>query len=400
MNLSYYIFKGTGSAINIDLRKGGYTMKVPVVVMRGGTSKGVFLNFEHMPSNRSLWEDFLLDVMGSPDRRQIDGLGGANSLTSKAAIIKKSESPEFDVEYTFAQISIDNQMVDFKGNCGNISSAVGPYAIEHGLVPAKEPVTTVRIFNTNTQKLIIAEVEVENGQVKKEGSCSIPGVPGKGSPIYLSFTRAEGAVTGKLFPTENPIDMIKTKDRLIQVSIIDVANPLVFVRAQDIGLNGSELPTDYSQEKLNELEEIRSIAAEMCQFSDKKSATVKSPAVPKMTLIAPPMDYVDLNGSERKASEMDLMIRMMSMQKPHQALAITGAICATAGAYLQETILSEMVNIKQEIFRLAHPAGIMETKVDFLAGHIRAIKVVRTARIILEGYVYTKKNYELSYQLA
>ena len=132
----------------------------------------------------------------------------------------------------------------------------------------------------------------------------------------------------------------------------------------------------------------------MCQFSDKKSATVKSPAVPKMTLIAPPMDYVDLNGSERKASEMDLMIRMMSMQKPHQALAITGAICATAGAYLQETVLSEMVNIKQEIFRLAHPAGIMETKVDFLAGHIRAIKVVRTARIILEGYVYTKKNYE------
>ncbi|WP_330502445.1 PrpF domain-containing protein [Peribacillus frigoritolerans] len=375
-------------------------MKVPVVVMRGGTSKGVFLNFEHMPSNRSLWEDFLLDVMGSPDRRQIDGLGGANSLTSKAAIIKKSESPEFDVEYTFAQISIDNQMVDFKGNCGNISSAVGPYAIEQGLVPIQEPVTTVKIFNTNTQKLIIAEVEVENGQVKKEGSCSIPGVPGKGSPIYLSFTRAEGAVTGKLFPTGNPIDMIKTKDWLIQVSIIDVANPLVFVRAQDIGLNGSELPTDYSQEKLIELEEIRSIAAEMCQFSDKKSATVKSPAVPKMTLIAPPMDYVDLNGSERKASEMDLMIRMMSMQKPHQALAITGAICATAGAYLQETILSEMVNIKQEIFRLAHPAGIMETKVDFLAGHIRAIKVVRTARIILEGYVYTKKNYELSYQLA
>ncbi|WP_057914448.1 2-methylaconitate cis-trans isomerase PrpF family protein [Peribacillus muralis] len=375
-------------------------MKVPVVVMRGGTSKGIFFNYEHMPSNRSHWEDFLLDVMGSPDRRQIDGLGGANSLTSKAAIIKKSASPEFDVEYTFAQISIDNQMVDFKGNCGNISSAVGPYAIERGLVTAIEPITTVRIFNVNTQKLIIAEVEVENGQVKTEGRCSIPGVPGKGSPIYLSFTRAEGAVTGKLFPTGNPIDMINTQDRLIQVSIIDVANPLVFVRAQDIGLSGNELPADYSQEKLNELEEIRSIAAELCQFSDKKSATVKSPAVPKMSLIAPPMDYVDLSGAKRKASEMDLMIRMMSMQKPHQALAITGAICATAGAYLQETILSEMVSIKGEIFRLAHPAGIMESKVDFLAGHIRAIKVVRTARTILEGCVYTKGNYELSHQLA
>jgi 2-methylaconitate cis-trans-isomerase PrpF len=291
-------------------------------------------------------------------------------------------------------------MVDFKGNCGNISSAVGPYAIEQGLVPAKEPVTTVRIFNTNTQKLIIAEVEIENGQVKTEGSCSIPGVPGTGSPIYLTFNRAEGAVTGKLFPTGNPIDMIKTSNRLFPVSIVDAANPLVFVRAQDICLTGSELPADYTQEKLIELEEIRSIAAEMCGFADRKSATVLSPAVPKMTIIAPPMDYVDMTETERKAEEMDLMIRMMSMQKPHQALAITGAICATTGASLQETILSEMVNIKQDVFRLAHPAGIMETKVDFLAGHIRAIKVVRTARTILEGYVYMKRNYEISYQFA
>ncbi|WP_129728592.1 2-methylaconitate cis-trans isomerase PrpF family protein [Ectobacillus funiculus] len=375
-------------------------MKVPVVVMRGGTSKGVFLAFEHMPTNQLLWEDFLLDIMGSPDHRQIDGLGGANSLTSKAAIIKKSDLEGIDVEYTFAQISIENQMVDFKGNCGNISSAVGPYAIQQGLVPAKEPITTVRIFNTNTQKVIIAEVEVENGQVKTDGSCSIPGVPGTGSPIYLSFTRAEGAVTGKLFPTGNPIDIIETPNGSIPISIIDVANPLVFVRAQDIGLTGTELPHDYSQEKLKEMEEIRSMAAEMCQFSQKEEATKKSPAVPKMTIIAPPMDYTDLTGVERKASDMDLIIRMMSMQKPHQALAITGAICTTAGAFLKDTILSNIVTVTEEVVRLAHPAGIMQTKVDILAGHIAAIKVVRTARTILEGYVYTKRNYELSYQLA
>ena len=375
-------------------------MKVPVVVMRGGTSKGVFLAFEHMPTNQLLWEDFLLDIMGSPDRRQIDGLGGANSLTSKAAIIKKSDLEGIDVEYTFAQISIENQMVDFKGNCGNISSAVGPYAIQQGLVPAKEPITTVRIFNTNTQKVIIAEVEVENGQVKTDGSCSIPGVPGTGSPIYLSFTRAEGAVTGKLFPTGNPIDIIETPSGSIPISIIDVANPLVFVRAQDIGLTGTELPHEYSQEKLKEMEEIRSMAAEMCQFSQKEEATKKSPAVPKMTIIAPPMDYTDLTGVERKTSDMDLIIRMMSMQKPHQALAITGAICTTAGAFLKDTILSNIVTVTEEVVRLAHPAGIMQTKVDILAGHIAAIKVVRTARTILEGYVYTKRNYELSYQLA
>lgn len=375
-------------------------MRVPVVVMRGGTSKGVFLNFEDMPADRLLWDEFLLDIMGSPDRRQIDGLGGANSLTSKAAIIKKSNLKEIDVEYTFAQISIENQLVDFKGNCGNISSAVGPFAIEQGLVPAIEPITTVRIFNTNTQKVIIAEVEVENGQVKTDGMCSIPGVPGTGSPIYLSFTNAEGAVTGKLFPTGNSIDVIQSSKGPINVSIIDVANPLVFVNAKDVGLTGSELPHEFTQEKLTELEEIRSIAAEMCQFAIKEDATIKSPAVPKMTIIAPPMDYIDITGMERRASDMDCRIRMMSMQKPHQALAITGAICTTAGAFLTDTILADIIKVNQQVVRLAHPAGIMETKVDLIAGNISAIKVVRTARIILEGYVYTKKNYEFSSMLA
>lgn len=375
-------------------------MRVPVVIMRGGTSKGVFLDYKDMPNDRSLWNDFLLDIMGSPDRRQIDGIGGANSLTSKAAIIRKSGLNDIDVEYTFAQVSIDNQLVDFKGNCGNISSAVGPYAIQQGLVPAIEPITRVKILNTNTQKVIIAEVEVENGRVKTDGLCSIPGVPGTGSPIYLSFTNAEGAVTGKLFPTGNPTDRIQTPNGDIDISIIDVANPLVFVKAEDVGLNGSELPNEFTAEKLAELEEIRSIAAEMCQFSTKEEATKKSPAVPKMTIISPPTTYKDVTGIERYGSDMDCTIRMMSMQKPHQALAITGAICTTAGAFLKDTILSDVISVEQDVIRLGHPAGIMETKVDLIAGHLNAIKVVRTARMIFEGYVYTKKDYHFSYMLA
>lgn len=380
----------------MEKMKGVMEMRVPVTVMRGGTSKGVFLNFDDMPTNRLQWDEFLLDIMGSPDRRQIDGLGGANSLTSKVAIIKKSDIDGVDVEYTFAQVSIGNKMVDFKGNCGNISSAVGPYAIEQGLVPTVEPITKVRIYNTNTKKIIIADVEVENGHVKTEGMCSIPGVPGTGSPIYLSFTNAEGAVTGKLFPTGHPIDVIQTPRGPIKISIIDVANPLVFVHAADVGLTGSELPQEFTKEKLKELEEIRSMAAEMCQLAVKEEATLKSPAVPKMTIIAPPMDYVDVTGIERKVADMDCTIRMMSMQEPHQALAISGAICTTAGAFLNDTILSEMIHMNQEVIRLGHPSGIMETKVDLIAGHISAIKVVRTARIILEGYVYTKKNYKIT----
>ncbi|WKA50739.1 PrpF domain-containing protein [Planococcus liqunii] len=375
-------------------------MKVPIAVMRGGTSKGVFINYKEMPEDRVLWDSFLLDIMGSPDQRQIDGLGGGNSLTSKAAIIKKSEMDGIDVEYTFAQVSIENQLVDFKGNCGNISSAVGPYAIEQGLVAAVAPVTQVRIFNTNTQKVIIAEVEVENGQVKTEGQCEIPGVPGTGSPIYLSFTDAQGAVTGKLFPTGNPVDRIDTRNGPIDVSIIDVANPLVFVKAEDVGLTGSELPHEFTAEKLAELEEIRSAAAEMCLFSTKEEATVKSPAVPKMTIIAPPETYFDVNSVERQADAMDCRIRMMSMQKPHQALAITGAICTTAGAFLKDTVLNDVIEVENTVLRLGHPSGIIETKVDMIAGHIGNIKVVRTARMILEGFVYTKHNYVYSKSLA
>lgn len=369
--------------------------RIPVTVMRGGTSKGVFINHEEMPVNKSDWEPFLLDIMGSPDQRQIDGLGGANSLTSKIAIIKKSDLEKADVDYTFAQVSISESLVDFKGNCGNISSAVGPYAIEQGLVQAVEPVTKVRIYNTNTKKVIVAEVEVENGKVKTEGSCMIPGVPGTGSPIYLSFENGEGAVTGKLLPTGNAIDLLQTSIGTVKASIVDVGNPLVFVKAADIGLKGTELPHEYTDKQLKLFEEIRSIAAEKSGLAPRDKATKLSPAVPKMTIIAPPMDHRDGTGREKAASQMDVLIRMMSMQKPHQTLAITGAICTTAAIYTKGTLLSEMVQLKGDTVRLAHPMGIMETSVDAKDGQVKGIKVVRTARLIFEGFVYTKHTYDV-----
>ncbi|MDC7720657.1 PrpF domain-containing protein [Priestia megaterium] len=369
--------------------------RIPVTVMRGGTSKGVFINHEEMPVNKSDWEPFLLDIMGSPDQRQIDGLGGANSLTSKIAIIKKSDLEKADVDYTFAQVSISESLVDFKGNCGNISSAVGPYAIEQGLVQAVEPVTKVRIYNTNTKKVIVAEVEVENGKVKTEGSCMIPGVPGTGSPIYLSFENGEGAVTGKLLPTGNAIDLLQTSIGTIKASIVDVGNPLVFVKAEDIGLKGAELPHEYTDKQLKLFEEIRSIAAEKAGLAPQDKATKLSPAVPKMTIISPPMDHRDGTGREKAASQMDVLIRMMSMQKPHQTLAITGAICTTAAIYTKGTLPSEMVQLKDDTVRLAHPMGIMETSVDLKDGQVNGIKVVRTARLIFEGFVYTKHTYDV-----
>lgn len=375
-------------------KEGDVMRKVQGIIMRGGTSKALFFHQQDMPVEKEKWEPFLLDVMGSPDNKQIDGLGGGNSLTSKAAIIQKSTREDADVDYTFAQVSLTNTLVDFKGNCGNISSAVGPFAIDQKLVPITEPITKVRIYNTNTKKIIVSEVEVENGVVKVEGNCTIPGVPSSGSPIYLSFFHPEGSVTEKLVPTGNAVDLIQTSFGEVEISIIDAANPLVFVNAYSIGLTGKELPDDYTYEQLNLLEEIRSIAAELCGFCSKEKATEISPAIPKMTIIAEPDNYIDRTGVNRKKEEMDLLIRMMSMQKPHQSLAITGAICTAAALAVEGSVVNKVLSKGKKSIRLAHPAGIMETYIETKDEKLEFVKVVRTARKIMEGTVFTRNSYK------
>jgi 2-methylaconitate cis-trans-isomerase PrpF len=362
--------------------------------MRAGTSKGVFIKFEDMPKDRDRWSDFLLDVMGSPDARQIDGLGGANSLTSKVAIIKKAENKEYDIEYTFAQVSLTERLVDFKGNCGNISSGVGPFAINEGLVEITNPITEIKIFNTNTNKIIGAEVEIEGSQAKVDGETYISGVPNPGSSIYLSFYDSEGAVTGKLLPTGNVIDSIETSIGKIDISIVDSANPLVFMNAKQLGLKGTELPDELTEDQLRLIEEVRSIAAEMCGFSSKEEATKKSPAVPKATLVSESAEYIDLSGNKRSKEDMDLVIRMMSMQKPHRALAITGAVCTTAAASIEGTLVNKLIQKAGDKIRIAHPGGIMETVSKVKDGKIECVKIVRTARRIMDGYVYTRNNYK------
>ncbi|MCK4790403.1 MAG: 3-methylitaconate isomerase, partial [Desulfobacteraceae bacterium] len=242
-------------------------VRIPAVYMRGGTSKAVFFHENHLPKNPEIRDRVILATYGSPDPncRQIDGMGGAVSSTSKVAIISPSKDPDYDVNYHFGQVGIDKPKIGYQGNCGNISSAVGPFAIDEGLVNPEESITKVRIYQTNTKKLIVAEVPVKDGLYNEEGSYAIDGVPGTGGRITLHFFNPGGSVTGKLLPTGNVTDVIEVPGGgEITISIVDAANPVVFVRARDLGLRGTEIyEIDGSGEIRQKLEAIRSRVAVM-----------------------------------------------------------------------------------------------------------------------------------------
>ena len=253
-------------------------------IMRGGTSKGIFLMEKDLPQDPQLRDRIILAIFGSPDIRQIDGLGGADSLTSKLAMIAPSNEPGRDIDYTFGAVGIDKPFVDYSANCGNISSAVGPFAIEQGSLKAVEPFTIVRIFNTNTQKMIYARVPVQKGKVVSEGDYAIDGVPGTGAKIELSFIDPGGATTGRLLPTGNVVDEVRLDTgEKVPLTIVDAGNPTAFVRAE-IGLQGNELPAEFDQDERRKLETIREKVAELMGIS-------LSPSIPKIAFVAPPQDY-------------------------------------------------------------------------------------------------------------
>src|SRR3954468_25032458 len=238
---------------------------LPISILRGGTSRGLFFLAKDLPHERERIEGILRDAFGSPDARQINGLGGATPNTSKAAIIGPPSRDDADLDYTFAQVDIKTPLVDWGGNCGNISSAVGPFAVDMGLVPAVDGTTVVRIHNTNTAKIIVARVPVHGGRTVRHGDYAIPGVPGTGARIDLEFREPAGSITGKLLPTGNAVDRMTLADgRTLEVSVVDAGNPCVFARAADLGARGNEAPEELEANVgLTEtLEEIRGIAAE------------------------------------------------------------------------------------------------------------------------------------------
>ena len=372
-----------------------YMKKYPCVYMRGGTSKAVFFHEKDLPEDKSLWDDIFLKVMGTPDVKQIDGMGGTVSSTSKIAIIAPSNKPGVDVEYTFRQVDIVIPRVDGSANCGNISSAVGPFAIDEGLVPAVEPITVVRVLNTNTNKIIEEHVRVEDGHAMVHGNEVIQGVPGTGSRIDMYFEDPAGSKTGKLFPTGQNKEVFDVPGYgPAEVTVLDCSNPMVFIKASDLGIKGSEL-TELNQNKdvMEHIERIRGIAAVKCGFVEKwEDARTKSTSAPKVSIVSAPQDYINMDGNEVKADTMDLCCRAISVGALHKAYPMTVAVGTGAAARIPGTIVNEIVKPApdQDIIRLGHASGV--TEVDVKMGGEKVIKggVTRTARRIMDGWVYVR----------
>lgn len=373
-------------------------VKIRCVLIRGGTSKAVFVRKDDLPPDPAIRDRVILSILGSPDIRQIDGLGGGNSSTSKIAIINPSESAEADVDYTFGQVSLEAPLIDYGGNSGNSIAAVGSYAVDEGLVEPKEPFTTLRVRNTNTGKVIRVTVPVEEGRARTQGDYAVAGVPGTGARISLEFLNPTGAKTGKLLPTGNPKDTVELHGKRITVSVVDAANPVVFVAASELGIKGTELPPelDANSQLMERLEEIRSLFAERIGVvGDRRQATALSPAIPQISLCSSPAPYSTSLGAQVQAAEVDLVCRGLSMQKAHRSYMTTCAVCTAVAANIAGTILNEMVGAGDEILspvRIGHPYGVMdlEVKAEREGEGLRVESVVlgRTARRIMEGYVY------------
>lgn len=378
---------------------------VPCMIFRGGTSKGLFFLEEDLPKDIKQRNEVLLRVMGSPDTRQIDGLGGATSVTSKVAIVAPSTHSDADVDYTFAQVSVDKTLVSYAGNCGNISSAIGAFAIEAGLVACTDGKTMVRIYNTNTRKILVSVIQTPHRMISYEGDYQIAGVPGKAAPVKLIMKHPNGTISSKALPTGNTIDVLEIP-RLgrLDVSIVDVTNPLVFIRAADIGLQGTELPADIDGDPglLSLLETIRGMSAQKLGLVQHyQTSAWDSPGVPKITLVAPVKDYRIVSGETILKTEIDLIARMMSMQKAHPTYAMTGSLCTAAAAFIPGTLVHEMCtkHREQKQVRIGHPCGVITAEADVYTDAngkivIESVSGFRTCRLLAKAMAYYTSDTE------
>jgi len=346
---------------------------IPCTLMRGGTSKGPFFLASDLPSDVQTRDRVLLAAMGSPDARQIDGVGGADPLTSKVAIISRSSRPGIDVDYLFAQVSVDRPLVDVTPTCGNMLAGVGPFAIERGLVAPRDPITAVSIYMVNTETVAVAHVPTPGGQVTYDGETSIAGVPGTAAAIRIDFRDTAGSVCGALLPTGNTLDQLDG----IGATLIDNGMPMVLLRASDLGKSGYEAPAELdSDEKLKaRLETIRIKAGELMGLGD-----VRARVVPKLTLIAPPQ------------AGGHVMTRTFIPHKCHAAIGVLMAVTVGTACVLPGSVARGIVRPSESpVKRLSieHPSGefSVELEVEQSGGGLKVVRssLIRTARALFRG---------------
>jgi 2-methylaconitate isomerase len=337
---------------------------LPATFMRGGTSKALVFRRDALPERRADWDPLLLTAMGSPDPygRQLNGMGGGLSSLSKVCVVGPASRPDADVDFTFAQVQIRRSLVDYSGNCGNMSVAIGPFALDAGLLWRADGDATVLIHNTNTAKIVRAGFLVEGGTAVEHGELAIPGVAGTGAPVRLDFLDPGGAATGTLLPTGRPVDELITDRGTFAVSLVDAANATVFVAARDLGLDGTELPDQLEArpDVLATIESIRTHASVAIGLEQTVEAARGRPLTPFIALVAASQAYTTTDGRTIGIADHDLAARFVSNGQPHRAVPGTGALCLAVAARLPGALPQTLARAGGEgELTVGTPAGVV-----------------------------------------
>jgi len=381
-------------------------VRIPAVFMRGGTANAIVFHQKDLPADRRLWDDIFLAAIGSPDPygRQLDGMGGGFTAVSKVCVIGLPTRPDADIDYTFAQIPVKEQRVEYAANCGNMSAAMGPFAIDEGLVqpPVPNGEALVRIHNTNTRKIIHARFPLVNGCAAVEGELEIPGVAGTGAPVRLDFISPGGAATGKLLPTGNVRDTLDVPGLgRIEVSMIDAANPCVFVRARDVGLTGIEpaAEVEANAEVMRKFAAIRvaaSVAMGITRDAAEAATRLSNPAI---GYVSPPQDCTLSSGVLLRADHIDITGRMIARGQAHRDMPLTRTLCMAVASRIAGSLVHEAAratdNPDAEL-RIGMPAGVITAaaQVRLKDGVWVAERgsFLRTQRRLFEGSVLVRRS--------
>jgi 2-methylaconitate cis-trans-isomerase PrpF len=369
---------------------------IPAAFIRGGSSKGVFFHAKDLPSDRAAVDPILLGVLGSPDPygRQLDGMGGGISSLSKGVIIGPPTHPDADVDYTFAQVAVDKPVVDWKGNCGNLSSAVGPFAVDEGLVRVADGEALVRIHQVNTRKIIEARFPVRDGRAEVRGDFAIAGVAGTGARIRLDFLSPGGSQTPALLPSGRVVDVLDVPGfGPLRASLVDAANPAAFVAAGDLGLTGAESPDEIEArpDLMALLDRIRRIAGVAMGLGATPEAV--GLASPRIAFVAGPTAARTLDGQVLDPAGHDITVRMLSMERPHRAVPMTGAMGLAVACRIEGSIPQALATrgVRPEEIRVAHPSGMLTVGAEVRLGNegwqADSAVVFRTQRRLMQGAV-------------